>query len=246
MIHLGSRYAHAQCATVSASYSALRHARAHLCLLRLPPHLRRDWARPCHICAGTGLIAATSAPGLGSALPHLHRDWAHRLHCPAVLTTHFGGARRLRHRHDADWLGGLARGDGRGTDGRGRAQHRAEPAAAPAAGEVGDAHVPPPPPPLLLLMWREGMAGLHDWLQCRLRVGERLAGRADFHRGHAPPRKRVGAERGERHAYCSPSCRRPYSMRGATTTARQTTYGVRHAACFVQRATRTIRRVCGV
>ena len=40
------------------------------------PHLRRDWARPrhicagdwarpCHICTGTGLTAATSAPGLG-------------------------------------------------------------------------------------------------------------------------------------------------------------------------------------
>jgi hypothetical protein len=29
-------------------------------------HLRRDWARPCHICAGTGLTPATSAPGLGA------------------------------------------------------------------------------------------------------------------------------------------------------------------------------------
>ena len=28
------------------------------------PHLRRDWAHPCHICAGTG-ISAKSAPGLG-------------------------------------------------------------------------------------------------------------------------------------------------------------------------------------
>ena len=33
------------------------------------PHLRRDWAQCCHICAGTGLAAATSAPGLGSPLP---------------------------------------------------------------------------------------------------------------------------------------------------------------------------------
>ena len=44
---------------------------------RSAPHLRRDWARPCHICAGTaltpchicagtGLAPATSAPGLGS------------------------------------------------------------------------------------------------------------------------------------------------------------------------------------
>jgi hypothetical protein len=55
------------------------------------PHLRRDWAHPCHICAGTGLISPTSAPGLrsplphlsapgsGSFLPHLRQDWAHRL-----------------------------------------------------------------------------------------------------------------------------------------------------------------------
>ena len=31
--------------------------------------LRRDCAHPCHICAGTGLTPATSAPGLGSPLP---------------------------------------------------------------------------------------------------------------------------------------------------------------------------------
>ena len=29
---------------------------------------------PCHICTGTGLTPATSAPGLGSPLPHLRRD----------------------------------------------------------------------------------------------------------------------------------------------------------------------------
>ena len=29
-------------------------------------------------CAGTGLTAATSAPGLGSPLPHLHQDWGSR------------------------------------------------------------------------------------------------------------------------------------------------------------------------
>ncbi len=37
------------------------------------PHLHRDWARRCHMCAGTGLTPATSAPGLGSPLPHLRR-----------------------------------------------------------------------------------------------------------------------------------------------------------------------------
>ena len=29
------------------------------------PHLHRDWTHPCHICTGTGLAPATSAPGLG-------------------------------------------------------------------------------------------------------------------------------------------------------------------------------------
>jgi hypothetical protein len=38
------------------------------------PHLHRDWAHPCHVCAGSGLTPATSAPGLGSPLPRLHRD----------------------------------------------------------------------------------------------------------------------------------------------------------------------------
>jgi hypothetical protein len=36
--------------------------------------------RRSHICAGTGLVSATSAPGLGSPLlPHLRRDWT----CPS-------------------------------------------------------------------------------------------------------------------------------------------------------------------
>jgi hypothetical protein len=40
------------------------------------PRLHQEWARPCHLCApchictGTGLIPATSAPGLGPPLPH--------------------------------------------------------------------------------------------------------------------------------------------------------------------------------
>jgi len=44
------------------------------------PHVHRDRARPCHICTGTGLAPATSAPGLGSPLPHLRRDWARPCH----------------------------------------------------------------------------------------------------------------------------------------------------------------------
>jgi hypothetical protein len=50
------------------------------------PHLHRDWARPCHICTGTGLAPATSAPGLGSPLPHLHRDWAGKPHASALAS----------------------------------------------------------------------------------------------------------------------------------------------------------------
>ena len=46
------------------------------------PQRLRDWAHPCHVCSGTGLTAATSAPGLGSPLPHprRRRDWAHPSH----------------------------------------------------------------------------------------------------------------------------------------------------------------------
>jgi len=62
------------------------------------PHLHRDWARPCHICTGTGLAPchictgtapgrgsphATSAPGRGSPLPHLQWDGAHPYHSAA-------------------------------------------------------------------------------------------------------------------------------------------------------------------
>ena len=35
------------------------------------PHLHRDWARPLHICTGTWLAPATSAPGLGSNTSHI-------------------------------------------------------------------------------------------------------------------------------------------------------------------------------
>jgi hypothetical protein len=45
------------------------------------PHLRRDWAHPARICAGTALTPPTSAPGLGSPRPHLRRD------CAAVVAT---------------------------------------------------------------------------------------------------------------------------------------------------------------
>ena len=56
---------------------------------------------PAHICAGAGLTAATSAPGLGPSLPHLRRDWGsllrhlHRTRAhPAHICT---GTRRTQH-----------------------------------------------------------------------------------------------------------------------------------------------------
>ena len=59
------------------------------------PHLRRDWAHPSHICAGTGRTPATSAPGLGPPLPHLRRDSA-RFRRPAACAppSSSGWARR--------------------------------------------------------------------------------------------------------------------------------------------------------
>jgi hypothetical protein len=44
------------------------------------PHLRQDCAHPSHICTGTGLTPAASAPGLGSTRPHLRRGRAHPAH----------------------------------------------------------------------------------------------------------------------------------------------------------------------
>jgi hypothetical protein len=35
------------------------------------PHLHRDWAHPCHICAGTGLTPAHICAGIGPTLAHI-------------------------------------------------------------------------------------------------------------------------------------------------------------------------------
>ena len=43
-------------------------------VVRSPYHMHRDWTHSCHICAGTGLTPATSAPGLSSPLPDLYQD----------------------------------------------------------------------------------------------------------------------------------------------------------------------------
>jgi len=54
------------------------------------PHPHQDWARPAHICTGTGLNPATSVPGPGLApVPHPHRDWAHPAHiCAGTQVPH--------------------------------------------------------------------------------------------------------------------------------------------------------------
>ena len=61
------------------------------------PRLRRDWARPDHICAGIGHAPASFAPGLGAPLPHLRRDWAH----PSHICAGTGLAPRTVHRDQA-------------------------------------------------------------------------------------------------------------------------------------------------
>ena len=53
-----------------------------------PPVDSRREAHPSHICAGTGLTPATSAPGLGSPLPHLRRDRASHLHEDCARPAH--------------------------------------------------------------------------------------------------------------------------------------------------------------
>jgi hypothetical protein len=59
------------------------------------PHLRRDWARPSHICAGTGPAPPTSAPGLGlspeSGPPRLTGAECLRPHCLALPRVRLSG-----------------------------------------------------------------------------------------------------------------------------------------------------------
>ena len=55
------------------------------------PHLRRDWAHRCHICAGTGLTAATSAPGLATTVLSVGRC-AHCRPVPQQGSPALGGA----------------------------------------------------------------------------------------------------------------------------------------------------------
>ena len=51
---------------------------------------RRSGPCPCHICTGTGLTPATSAPGLGSPVPHLHQVARAR----TIAASHTSKARR--------------------------------------------------------------------------------------------------------------------------------------------------------
>jgi hypothetical protein len=70
-------------------------------------HRSGHWARPSHICTGTGLAPPTSASGLGSPLPHLHRDLARRSRvrpCPRRET--LGAAMVRRTGSTAAWSEG--------------------------------------------------------------------------------------------------------------------------------------------
>ena len=51
---------------------------------------------PGHICTGTGRTPATSAPGLGSPLPDLHRDWVQPSHICTGTCSKEGSQRVLK------------------------------------------------------------------------------------------------------------------------------------------------------
>ncbi len=74
----------------SVESSAQSCARDQLCAATMARELA------CHVCAGTGLTAATSAPGLASLLPHLRRDWPHCCHiCAGTGLTAATSARKF-------------------------------------------------------------------------------------------------------------------------------------------------------
>ena len=84
-----------------------RAARAHVGVRELGrplPHLHRDWARPGHICTGTG-PTLPSAPALGSPAPHLYEDWG------SPRTTSAPGLPRPCHLHQNAALSQIPRND---------------------------------------------------------------------------------------------------------------------------------------
>ena len=95
------------------------------------PHLHRDWVHPCHICTGTGLTPATSAPGLGFPPSCIHVRAALR---PPLLSPraclhitparHSGLRAEARRRRSAAGGGGRRRGRAVGWDRRRR--HRCD------------------------------------------------------------------------------------------------------------------------
>ena len=65
-----------------------------------PPHLHRTEPAPAHICTGTGLAPATSAPRLSPPLPHRrHRDWRRvpRVERPGGLNRESRSCAAIRH-----------------------------------------------------------------------------------------------------------------------------------------------------
>ena len=77
-VNPSSARVHARRRCPAGAHTGVRpHCTAVLCCIpaqRAMPHLCRDRAHPCRICARTGLTPPTSAPGLGSPRPHLRRD----------------------------------------------------------------------------------------------------------------------------------------------------------------------------
>jgi hypothetical protein len=66
---------------ISSPWPHLRRERASFCYICAAtgwplPHLHGDMAHPCHTCTGSGLTVVTSAPGRRSSLRHLPRSSA--------------------------------------------------------------------------------------------------------------------------------------------------------------------------
>jgi hypothetical protein len=85
---------HSVCSSQRVCCTTLRpQHNAAACRRQVPPLPHRsashqEWGHRCHICMGTGHLAATSVPGPSPPLPHLSRDWAHPCHICASESAH--------------------------------------------------------------------------------------------------------------------------------------------------------------
>ena len=78
------------------------HCRAHPC--NILQHLHRDWAHLFHICAGTGLTPATSAPGLGVCAQSIEPLGRAIAYGAQLLHLDLTCARRTRALQGTEWV----------------------------------------------------------------------------------------------------------------------------------------------